>query len=242
MNVLSIGNSFSMDAQRYIHRIARADGFALTTVNLYIGGCALSRHHRNMLSEERAYELEVNGERSGFFVSLKEALLNRDWDIITLQQVSGFSVNYDTYQPYLNELVSYVRKFAPKAKLAIHQTWAYEEGSERLVKELGYKSHADMFTDVEKAYEKAAKDVGADMIIPSGEALERLISKGVEKVHRDTYHLSYGLGRYTVGLLWYSVLSGNDITENTFADLDEEVSEREIALAKESVSETVKNI
>lgn len=242
MNVLSIGNSFSMDAQRYIHRIARADGFALTTVNLYIGGCALSRHHRNMLSGERAYELEINGERSGFFVSLKEALLNREWDIITLQQVSGFSMNYDTYQPYLNELVSYVRKYVPKAKIAIHQTWAYEDGSERLVKVLGYKSHTDMFADVEKAYDSAAKDVGADMIIPSGEALERLLSKGVEKVHRDSYHLSYGLGRYTVGLLWYSILSGNDVMNNTFADLDEEVSEREIALAKESVSETVKNI
>ena len=29
MNVLSIGNSFSQDAQRYLHSIARADGMGL---------------------------------------------------------------------------------------------------------------------------------------------------------------------------------------------------------------------
>jgi len=77
MNILSIGNSFSQDAQRYLHRIARADGVDLYTCNLYIGGCPLSRHYQNMLADSRAYELEVNGERTGFFVSIKEALLNR---------------------------------------------------------------------------------------------------------------------------------------------------------------------
>ncbi len=78
MNILSIGNSFSQDAHRYLHRIAKADGYILNTFNLYIGGCPLSLHYRNMLSEERAYMLEMNGESTGFKVSLKDALLNRD--------------------------------------------------------------------------------------------------------------------------------------------------------------------
>ena len=61
MNVLSIGNSFSQDAQRYLHRIAKADGCNLNTFNLYIGGCPLSLHYRNMISEERRakYIVEV---------------------------------------------------------------------------------------------------------------------------------------------------------------------------------------
>lgn len=118
INILSIGNSFSQDAQRYLNRIAKLDGVELKTFNLYIGGCPLSYHYRNMLSEERKYVLEMNGEYTGFFVSLKEALLNRDWDVITLQQVSSQAPCYDTYQPYLNELAEYIRKYAPKAKLA----------------------------------------------------------------------------------------------------------------------------
>ena len=91
MQVLSIGNSFSADAQRYLHRIALADGVELKTCNLYIGGCSLETHHRNMLSEERAYELQANGFPTGFKVSIKEALLNRKWDVITLQQASLIS-------------------------------------------------------------------------------------------------------------------------------------------------------
>lgn len=104
MNILSIGNSFSCDAQRYLHRIARADGVELDTFNLFIGGCPLSLHYQNMLREDRAYALEMNGRDTGFKVSLKEALLNREWDVITIQQVSHQSPYYETYQPYLNSL------------------------------------------------------------------------------------------------------------------------------------------
>ncbi len=240
MNILSIGNSFSHDAQRYLHRIAKADGYTLNTFNLYIGGCPLSRHYRNMLSEKNAYTLGMNGESTGFEVSLKDALLNRDWDVVTIQQASKNSPYYDTYQPYLDKLVEYVRLCVPKAKIAIHQTWAYEQDSQRLNVELGYNDHTDMFKDIEKAYEKACKAIDADFVIPSGELFQKLIASGIEKVHRDTFHASLGLGRYALGLLWYSVLTGNDIKSNTFSDFDEEISDDEIQIAKKCVEETRK--
>lgn len=85
MNILAIGNSFSEDAARYLYGIARADGTNLQVANLYIGGCSLERHYRNMLSGERAYALQTNGHKTGFFVSLCEALRSRRWDVITLQ-------------------------------------------------------------------------------------------------------------------------------------------------------------
>ena len=237
MNILSIGNSFSQDAQRYLHRIAKADGFTLNTFNLYIGGCSLSRHHRNMISEERAYTLEMNGESTEFKVSLKDALLNRDWDVVTIQQVSSKSPYYETYQPYLDKIVEYVRLCVPKAKIAIHQTWAYEQDSHRLNIELGYNNHVDMFKDIEVSYEKAAGEINADLVIPSGKIFQRLIDSGIEKVHRDTYHASLGLGRYALGLLWYKMLTGNDVINNTFSDFDEEVPQTEIKIAKKCVEE-----
>ena len=240
MNILSIGNSFSQDAQRYLHQIARVDGFKLNAFNLYIGGCPLSLHYRNMLSEERAYTLEMNGEGTGFKVSLKEALLNRDWDVVTIQQVSHKSPYYETYQPYLDTLVEYVRSCVPKTKIAIHQTWAYEQDSQRLNVELGYDNHTDMFKDINRAYENAAKAVDADFIIPSGEVFQKMIASGIEKVHRDTFHASLGLGRYALGLLWYAILTGNDITGNMFCDFDEEISKTEIEIAKQSIYEICK--
>lgn len=237
MNILSIGNSFSQDAQRYLHWIAKADGFTLNTFNLFIGGCPLSLHYRNMISEERAYMLEMNGESTDFKVSLKDALLNRDWDVVTVQQVSSKAPYYETYQPYLDKIVEYVRLCVPKAKIAIHQTWAYEQNSHRLNVELGYNNHVDMFADIQRAYIKAYKAVNADLIIPSGEVFEKLIASGIEKVHRDTLHASLGLGRYALGLLWYSILSGNGVKNNTFCDFDEEISEADIEIAKECVAE-----
>lgn len=240
MNILSIGNSFSQDAQRYLNQIAKADNVDINCFNLFIPGCPLSLHYMNMLNEERAYTLEMNGESTGFFVSLKEAILNRAWDVITIQQVSDQAPYYDTFQPYLNEVVEYVRRLVPDAKIVIHETWAYEQGCCRLIEELKYNSYKDMLSDVVASYKKAAEDINADGIIPSGEVLGALIENGINKVHRDSYHASLGLGRYALGLTWYRFLTGNDINKNTFNDFDEPVSDDEIAIAKKSVIEVVK--
>ena len=49
MRILAIGNSFSQDAFKYLHKVAEAAGKEVTTVNLYIGGCTLERHWNNVL-------------------------------------------------------------------------------------------------------------------------------------------------------------------------------------------------
>ena len=237
MNVLSIGNSFSQDAQRYLHSIARADGVEVNCFNLYIGGCPISTHYRNMMGNNKAYMLQVNGHPTGFNVTMEEAILNRNWDVITIQQASHESNDYETYQPYLNPLMVYVRKCCPKAKIAVHQTWAYEDDSSKLTERMGYTNHKDMLNDICKAYVSAAKDINADYLIPSGELLSSLLDRGIEKVHRDTFHASLGLGRYAIGLLWYAILTGNNIADNAFCDFDEEVTKEEIAIIKEAVKD-----
>ncbi len=42
----------------------------------------------------------------------------------------------------------------------IHETWAYEEGSQRLTEELGFASQRAMYDQLEAAYEQAARDLG----------------------------------------------------------------------------------
>lgn len=237
MQVLAIGNSFSQDAMRYLHRIAASAGEELVTVNLYIGGCTLRQHYLNMLTDSKSYILQYNGEVTGFFVSIKEALVNREWDYITMQQGSHESFKEASYQPYLAELSAYVKKYAPKAKQLIHQTWAYEQDSERLLNVAGYDDQAKMFADVKAAYEKAAAAINAEGIIPSGEVFQSLLSNGIEKVHRDTFHASLGLGRYALGLLWYRVLTGKDVADVKFADFDVPVTPEEAAVAMRCVME-----
>ena len=190
-----------------------------------------------MLNEERVCTLEMNGVDTGFKVSLKEALLNRDWDVVTLQQVSKAAPYYDTYNPYLKMLVETVRLFVPKAKIVLHQTWAYEQNSELLNEFLKYNDYKDMLQDVVESYKKAADDICADYIIPSGELFDSLLENGIEKIHRDTFHASLGLGRYSLGLIWYKFLTGKDISKISFNDFDEEISPEYISTAKKCVQE-----
>jgi len=236
MNILAIGNSFSEDATRYLKKIAEADNENLTVANLFIGGCPLSLHFQNIKEDNRAYALQFNGEDTGILVSIKETLLSRKWDYITVQQVSNESVNYATYQPYLNDVVAFVREISPGSKIVVHQTWAYEEGSERLCQELKYKNQREMFEDLKSAYDSAYNEIGADMLIPSGELFQEMIKRGI-KVHRDTFHASLGLGRLALGLLWYKMLTGNEVSGNTFSALDEFASEKEIKTVKEIIDE-----
>ncbi len=237
MQVLAIGNSFSQDATAYLKKISDAENFNITVVNLFIGGCPLSKHYRNMLSCDKTYSLEFNGYTTGFFVSMEEALLSRDWDVITLQQASPASPKYDTYQPYLDSLALYIRECCPKAKLMIHETWAYEESSDRLIKTMKYEKRADMYNDLHEAYAQAAEDIDADGIIPSGTLMQKLIENGITRLHRDGFHASFDIGRYALALLWFKVLTGKSVINNSFKCHIGEISDEEYAIIKKCVEE-----
>ena len=239
MKVLAIGNSFSEDGTKYLHQVAKAAGVDMKVVNLSIGGCPLRLHFANSMGDYRNYGMILNGMVSGFKVSIKEALLSDEWDVVTIQQVSQLSVNYDTFQPYLNYMAEYIRAHAPKAKLYLQQTWAYEEGSKRLCEELRYEKAEDMLKDIQTSYQQAAKEIHADGIIPSGEVMYEMIKRGVEKVHRDTFHAKLGIGRYALGLTWYATLTGNDVMNNPFTDLVEEASEEDMQIARKCVRDIV---
>ncbi len=235
MNVLSIGNSFSDDATRYLRGVSRHAGVNLANANISIGGCSLYRHFQNMKTGNSCYTLNYNGESTGFSVSVRDALLNREWDVITLQQVSHLSPKFHTFQPYLRELAEYCRELCPKAKIVLHQTWAYEKNSRRLTEELKYGTPDEMLADVKASYTRAASEINATGIIPSGEMFDLLLKHGIESVHRDTFHASLGLGRYALALLWLRMLTGKEVTGNTFSEFDKPVSDEEKEIAQSIV-------
>ena len=106
----------------------------------------------------------VNGVSTGEHITVQEALTKDKWDVVTLQQVSHKSPDYTTYMPYLQQVSDGVKKLCPDAKQVIHQTWAYEDGSERLTQELGYQTSQEMFHALEDSYNKAAKQINAQQI------------------------------------------------------------------------------
>ena len=237
MNILAIGNSFSQDATTYLHQVAKADGEDITVINLYIGGCSLERHYKNIMADAPEYDLQFNGVSTKVKVSIRQVLISRKWDYIVTQQCSPECTVYGSYQPYLDKLAEYIHFYAPEAELIIQQTWAYERDSERLNTLMGYSDPEFMYRDLKDAYDKAAASIGA-RLIPCGEAFIRLARRGIVH-HRDTFHASRGLGRYTLALVWYETLLGKSAIGNMLRQFDEEIDEAGIRAAQECAHEAV---
>lgn len=214
MKILSIGNSFSQDAQRWLHAVAQADGGNLDTVNLYIGGCSLERHWDNVLSRVEDYDMEGN---DGIFIrkiSLNETLESDRYDVVTLQQVSGQSGRPQSYFPYVTDLADTVRKNQPGAQLFFHRTWSYETDSSHPDFAYYNNDRKEMYWRIRDATEMAAKVINA-RIIPTGDVIETLCGNAEEfnckkgiSLYRDGFHLSLDYGRLTAALVWYKTLTG----------------------------------
>ena len=130
LRILAVGNSFSEDATYYLHQILEIAGVENQVVNLYIGGCSLEKHWRNIEKNAREYQFQFNGTKTDRRVTVKEVLKEAKWDVIVTQQASHDSGWLDTYEPFLGKIVAYFRENAPEARLFLHETWAYEKSSD----------------------------------------------------------------------------------------------------------------
>ena len=61
MKILSIGNSFSRNMQRFAHPVAGAAGQDLTVVNAYHAGCTMPEHAAFFKEGAPAYKHFRNG-------------------------------------------------------------------------------------------------------------------------------------------------------------------------------------
>ena len=240
MKVLSIGNSFSQDAHKWLNQVSRDGGEEIYCVNLYIGGCPLKAHWENYLSDEPLYDLEINGEKTGT-INISDALKMDRWDVITLQQASPVSGKPQSYLPYLPKLAENVRRICPDAKLWIQQTWAYEQVQikETLIErfERIYCSNQhEMYRRLCDAYEMASKLIGAPLI-PVGKVIQRLRDSVPEfdfkacgrSLNRDGYHLDLIYGRFAAALTWYGTLTGRDVRQVGFVPyVDERQGDRKL--------------
>lgn len=240
MRVLSIGNSFSQDAHKWLHQLAEINGIDMETVNLYIGGCSLEMHWNNVVNDNAYYDLELNGNAGVRKTGIKNALAMEDWDVITVQQVSGHSGLTESYEPYLSNLVSVIKNTCPNAKLYFHQTWAYETDSSHDDFVYYHHDQRKMFEQIVSATEQAAKSIGAQLI-PSGTLVQRIretvpefdYQNGGLSLCRDGFHMSYDYGRYAVAATWLRVLAGVNVKADGFEDFDLNLLKKILAVVNE---------
>lgn len=236
IKILAIGNSFSVDAaESYLDDLAKADGVRLIVGNMYIGGCSLETHWINAKENKAAYSFRKITEGDTTVIkdqTLYKAIKEEDWDYITFQQASPVSGIDSTYFPYLTNLLVYVKGLATNknVKFALHQTWAYAANSTHPGFVNYNKDQKVMYNAIVNAQKKAAAQVGIDIIIPSGTAIQNGRSSYIgDNFNRDGYHLSFGIGRYTAACTWYETLLGRSVVGNSFVPKNVSGAEAKIA-------------
>ncbi len=225
LKVLAIGNSFSVDAMEYLYKIAEEYGIPNITLGvLYIGGASLATHVSAITSNSASYVYYKNTNDNWYYAkssaTLLDGLLDEKWDIITIQQVSGYSGLPTTYNEDIDTIINFVNtnKTNEKAEIVWHMTWAYQQGSTHSD---FYRYNNDQMTMynaiTSTVQEKIVPRTDIAYVIPSGTAIQNLRTSFLgDTLTRDGYHLSYDIGRYTAGMMWFRQITGFSIDDITY--------------------------
>lgn len=175
VKILGIGNSFTNNAHHFLKDIYDSvDGADADIGTAFIGGCSLERHVRHAKEQEanpesgKEYTYRYNWKVVGSKMSLKEILLAEDWDVISIQQVSTQSYKPESFEPYADELIAYIRQYRPEAEIVVHETWSHSVNSPR-AKTLIEPN--EMYAKLHANYTKLAEENGFRMI-PAGTAFQ----------------------------------------------------------------------
>ena len=217
LKVLMIGNSFSICNLWQMPQIAESMGKKLDIASLYIGGCSLERHWRNV--EAAATNATFKPYRFDRITygkhvvekgkaNIPDVLTMDKWDVVTLQQASHFSWNPATYHPWGDNLVAKIRELAPQAKIVVQETWSYPPWDKRL-KKFGF-DQVEMYARLHDAYAAFAGKYGFD-VIPVGTAAEFAPDRNTLFTKPD-FHFNR-IGEYLQGLVWTAKLFGVDVTK-----------------------------
>ncbi len=244
IRILCVGNSFSWDAvEQELVPLCDAKGVQVEVHNLYYGGCSLEQHAEFLMRDTAAYSHRVCtnhrhsvGARESYIphlqkrvikdtVSLREALREGEYDIISLQQASHFSGVRSSYEPWLDMLVDTVRAYQPKAKIYWMQTWAYSQDATHPAYPTYHNSQAEMWDSIQ-----ACTKLIKLPLIPCGAAIQygRETKLG-DTFCRDGYHLNYTYGRYTAACVWYEIITGKDVRQNGYKNPEMSAKERRLA-------------
>ncbi len=244
--VLSIGNSFSEDAQRYLWNIAASygvDSANIVVANMYIGGCDLETHVENITSGAGAYQFQlytssIINTTSGY--SLYQGITYEDWDVITLQQVSSDSGVLESYSDYVETLVYYINAISTNKDVQIywHMTWAYQQDSSH-TGFLNYSSDQTIMYNaiLDTVNTKILSNNDIVDVIPNATAVQNARTSYIgDHLTRDGYHLSDPFGRYIAGLMFFKQITGFVLSPETITYKPSGVTDALQLIALESVN------
>jgi len=230
IKILAIGNSFSADAvEQELYGLFESIHQPVIIGDAYIGGCPLVTHAANAKNNTAAYSYRKTTDGTWTKTAsqtLLSILKDEKWDYVSVQEGAGYHGYYnDTYQgtthsmePDLTSVISYVQTNCPTAKIIYHAPWvakadytgvkfSYYGYNQSVMYNMILKASADVL--------KAHPEI--NMYINTVDAIQNLRSSYIgDNVTRDGWHLSYTVGRYTAGCIWYEKIMGRSVVGNTY--------------------------
>lgn len=231
LKIYFIANSFAEDIANWAEDIAASLGMNVILGVMYRGGESLEGHMTQANGDLSSYiyykRTSIDGKASTTQrnnTSLSYSIPDEDWDLIFFQQASHFSGMYETFQPFLNDLRSYVAERAtnPHVKYGFHMTWAYATESTHWGFSNYNNNQIQMYEAICKAYQQAMIETGIRILIPSGTVIQNARSNETFKNHvgndftRDGYHLDLEESRFMVALGLIEVLSKEFYDESVY--------------------------
>ncbi len=233
IRVLCIGNSFSWDAvEQELVPLCDAKNVQVEVHNLYYGGCSLEQHAQFLLKDTAAYSHRVCTNACPRVIkdtiTLRQALQDGEYDVISLQQASHDSGIRSSYEPWLSLLIDSVRAYQPRARIYWMQTWAYSKDAKHPAYPRYHCNQQEMWDSIQACTESLITNHQLP-IIPCGEAIQNARqTKLGDTLCRDGYHLNYVYGRYTAACVWYEILTGKDVRCNRYKKAQMSSKQRQI--------------
>ena len=215
LRILGVGNSFTDDGMMNLPFVLQAAGIKNVVLGrLYIGGCTLERQVKEYESNSPSYVYTKSVGNNWTTISknatLLDGLLDEKWDILVVQQASGVSGMYESYQPWLDRLIEILRFNCRNAgaTIAWQQTWAYSTNSNHPEYPNYEQNQLAMYKDIMACNERLMEETPIDVVIPTGTAIQNLRAamQDARDFTRDGYHLNYKMGRYTAACTWFQAL------------------------------------
>ena len=223
ISILIFGHSFGVDSTELLPAIAVESGVNDLTVGRFIkGNCSLEEHWNFLQADSLKYSVCLPSKTRFSRVKLtyREAIASRKWDYVIFQTSLENEGRYETSQPWLNNLVSCVRKiqqekFGVQPTICWNMFWPisrlHENGKhERSKYRLSFYGNSSQksWEAYVSATKEMSKDTGINFIIPTGTAVmnfraSSLNTPDVKELTRDGYHMNYGAGRYLAACTMY---------------------------------------
>ncbi|MBO5836698.1 MAG: DUF4886 domain-containing protein [Oscillospiraceae bacterium] len=276
MNVLFISNSTSWYFMDELYGMLAAAGHKeFNLCHLYYSGCSLKQHVDFMKGAEKPYQFKVtnkNGVNITKDMDLETAMGTRNWDyIVTHNNAYSYrsengETAYTETEPYLKELLNFVREKFPLSKYLWTNTWVPNVGYS-----LSFKmTSVDQRKRVQEANDQVSqfvkRDFGLD-VVPCGKAWSKVrdleilntVPAGLDvekftmftmiingKISDDSVHDGdIGGGQYLNACVWFEVLTGESCIGNTFRPKytyqawDWSLSEEKIDILQKAAHEAV---